>query len=261
MAFEFPATAVRFLSGPLFLRALSFFIVFGAWEIAGNIPVSPSFPPFSDAFRALIGMIVDGSLIKAFSITLVPLAIGVTLSALAGVALGVTMGLNSRVEWIGVPVFIVLQAAPLAALIPLLILVYGIGVVTKVLIICIMAMPVIVLNSFKAIRHTPSSLIEMGTSFMGSRLDLIFKVMLPSATPVIFAGLRLGAAAGFVGAILSELLVTPTGIGDIISYNQSVAEYPKMYAAIASIIVVSVVFIELLGWIEQRFLRPEKRSS
>jgi NitT/TauT family transport system permease protein len=101
----------------------------------------------------------------------------------------------------------------------------------------------------------------MGTSFMGSRLDLICKVMLPSATPVIFAGLRLGAAAGFVGADLSELLVTPTGIGDIITYSQSVAEYPKMYAAIASIIVVSVAFIELLGWIEQRFLRPEKRGS
>jgi ABC-type nitrate/sulfonate/bicarbonate transport system permease component len=261
MAFQFPESASRFLAGPVILRILSFLIVFGAWEFAGNIPVSPSFPPFSDTFRALIGMIVDGSLVKAFSITLVPLAIGVTISALSGVALGVIMGLNHRAEWIGVPVFIVLQAAPLAAVIPLLILAYGIGIVTKVLIICIMAMPVIVLNSFKAIRHTPSSLIEMGTSFMGSRLDLICKVMLPSATPVIFAGLRLGAAAGFVGAVLSELLVTPTGIGDIITYSQSVAEYPKMYAAIASIIVVSVAFIELLGWIEQRFLRPEKRGS
>lgn len=245
----------------MFLRLVSFLIVFGAWEIAGNIPVSPSFPRFSETLLALIRMIADGSLITAFSSTLVPLAIGVAISALAGITLGVMMGLSQKVEWIGVPVFIVLQAAPLAAVIPLLVLAYGIGIVTKVLIICVMAMPVIVLNSFKAIRHTPASLIEMATSFMGSRRDLIFKVMLPSATPVIFAGLRLGAAAGFVGAILAELLVTPTGVGDIITYSQSVAEYPKMYAAIVSVILVSVVFIEVLGWVERRFLRPEKRGS
>jgi ABC-type nitrate/sulfonate/bicarbonate transport system permease component len=101
----------------------------------------------------------------------------------------------------------------------------------------------------------------MGRSFMGNRRQLISKIILPSATPVIFAGLRLGTAAGFVGAILAELLVTPTGVGDIITYNQSVAEYPTMYAAIAAVIAVSVLFIEFLAWIEHRFLRPEKRGA
>jgi ABC-type nitrate/sulfonate/bicarbonate transport system permease component len=246
---------------PLALRLLSFAIALGAWEYAGRLPVSPSFPPFSEAFSAFIGMLLDGSLITAFGITLVPLAIGIALSAFVGVAIGVAMGLSEKVEWFGVPIFIVMQAAPLAALVPLLVLAYGIGITTKVFVVCIMALPVIVLNSFKAVRHTPNSLLEMGESFMASRRQLIFKVVLPSATPVIFAGLRLGLAAGFVGAILAELLVTPTGVGDIITYNQSIAEYPKMYAAIAAVILVSVLFIELLGWSEQRFLRPEKRAS
>jgi NitT/TauT family transport system permease protein len=186
---------------------------------------------------------------------------GIALSASVGIALGVIMGLSEKAEWFGVPVFIVMQAAPLAALVPLLVLAYGIGNTTKVFVVCIMALPVIVLNSFKAVRHTPRSLLEMGQSFMGSRAQLIGKIILPSATPVIFAGLRLGTAAGFVGAVLAELLVTPTGIGDIITYNQSIADYPKMYAAIAAVIAVSVLFIEFLGWIEQRFLRPEKRGS
>ena len=94
-------------------------------------------------------------------------------------------------------------------------------------------------------RHTPASLLEMGHSFLGTRRQLILKIILPAASPVIFAGLRLGCAAGFIGAILAELLITPTGIGDIITYNQSIAEYPKMYAAIFAIIVFSVLFIEL----------------
>jgi ABC-type nitrate/sulfonate/bicarbonate transport system permease component len=249
------------LQHALTLRLISFAIALGAWEYAGRLPISPSFPAFSETLGALVGMILDGSLIAAFAVTLTPLAIGIALSGIVGVALGVLMGLSEKAEWFGVPVFIVMQAAPLAALVPLLVLAYGIGNTTKIFVVCIMAMPVIVLNSFKAVRHTPRSLLEMGTSFMGSRAQLIGKIILPSATPVIFAGLRLGTAAGFVGAVLAELLVTPTGIGDIITYNQSIADYPKMYAAIAAVIAVSVLFIEFLGWVEQRFLRPEKRGS
>lgn len=256
-----PAALKAFATHPLILRAVSFAIALIAWEIAGRWPVSPSFPPFSETAVAFWDLLVDGSLPAAFAVTLTPLTIGLAVSGVIGVGIGVAMGLDERVEWFGVPVFIVLQAAPLAALVPILVMAYGIGILTKVCIVCIMAMPVIVLNSFKAVRHAPKSLIEMGTCFLGSRAQVIGKIVLPAATPVIFAGLRLGAAAGFVGAVLAELLVTPTGVGDIITYNQSTADYPKMYAAIAAIIMVSVGFIEFLGWVEQRFLRPETRRS
>jgi NitT/TauT family transport system permease protein len=188
------------------------------------------------------------------------LGLGLLISGLIGVAVGIAMGLNRLVEWLGAPIFIVLQAAPLAALIPLLTFAYGIGLTSKVLTVCIMAMPVIVLNAFNAVRHTPRSLVEMGRSFLASRRRLVLAVILPAASPMIFAGLRLGAAAGFIGAILAELLITPTGIGDIITYNQSIAEYPKMYAAIATVIVFSVVFIELLEWLELRLFRPDRRA-
>jgi NitT/TauT family transport system permease protein len=129
------------------------------------------------------------------------------------------------------------------------------------MVVCIMAMPVIVLNSANAVRHTPHSIKEMGRSFLGTRKDIILKIILPAASPVIFAGLRLGASAGFIGAILSELLITPTGIGDLISYNQSIAEYAKMYAAIFSIIVLAVLFLEVLQKIEVTLFRPDERAS
>ena len=249
------------LQHPLVFRLLSLAIVLSAWEWAGRVPISPSFPTFSETLSAMLEMIGDGTLQSALVVTLVPLGMGVAISAVIGVSIGVVMGLDTRAEWLGVPVFIVLQAAPLAALIPLLVLAYGIGLATKVLIVCIMSMPVIVLNSFKAIRHAPVSLIDMGRAFLGTRRQLIAKIILPSAAPVIFAGLRLGTAAGFVGAILAELLVTPTGIGDIITYNQSIAEYPKMYGAIATVIVLSVCCVESLEWAERRFFRPEKRGQ
>jgi NitT/TauT family transport system permease protein len=236
-------------------------VVCGAWEIAGHYPISPAFPPFSDTMTALFAMIVDGTLPRALLITLKPLAIGLIVSIFLGVGLGVLMGLNRFAEWLGSPLFIIAQSAPLAALIPILTFAYGIGLTSKVLTVCIMAMPVIVLNSLTAVRHTPVSLIEMGQSFLGSRWQLILKIILPAASPVIFAGLRLGCAAGFIGVILAELLITPTGIGDIITYNQSIAEYENMYAAIFAIIVFSVVFIMLLERLEAVMFRPEKRAT
>ncbi len=247
-------------SHPLTLRILSALVLCLAWEWAGRIPISPAFPTFGETMVGLWSMIADFSLIRAFGITLQPLVLGLVISGIAGVALGVAMGLNEKAEWFASPIFIVMQAAPLAALIPLIVFAYGIGLTAKTLVVCIMAMPVIVLNSFAAVRHTPASLVEMGRSFLGNGRQVITKIILPAASPVIFAGLRLGCAAGFIGAILAELLITPTGIGDLITYNRSIAEYAKMYAAILSIIVFSVLFIEALERVEVTLFRPEKRA-
>ncbi|MHB2170051.1 ABC transporter permease [Alsobacter sp. R-9] len=258
-----PADRTRWLdiaTHPLLLRFVSFAAVLGLWEYAGRIPLSAAFPTFLDTLAALRELIADGTLVKAFAVTLKPLAIGLAASVFIGVGLGVLMGLHRPSEWLIAPIFIVAQAAPLAALIPVLTFAYGIGLTAKVLTVCIMAMPVIVLNTLGAVRNTPQSLLEMSRSFLATRSQSIRLVILPSASPMIFSGLRLGSAAAFIGVILAELLITPTGIGDVISYNQSVADYPKMYAAILSIIVFAVLFIELLERVEVTLFRPEKRS-
>jgi NitT/TauT family transport system permease protein len=110
------------------------------------------------------------------------------------------------------------------------------------------------------VRNTPSSLIEMGRAFLATKWDVIVKIIIPAASPVIFSGLRLGISAGFIGAILSELKITPTGVGDIITYSRSIADYASMYAAIFSIIVLAVIFLNLLEKIEHYFFRGNLRG-
>jgi NitT/TauT family transport system permease protein len=111
------------------------------------------------------------------------------------------------------------------------------------------------------VRNVSPSLRAMCRSFLGSSRQEIFKVVLPDASPMIFAGLRLGVSAGFVGVILAELLITPTGIGDLITYHRSIANYAEMYAAIATIILFAAVTVGLLERIEIALFRPDKKES
>ena len=200
----------------LYLKLFSAFALCLAWEIAGWVPVSYAFPTFIDSMSALARMTFDGTIFTAYAETLKPLIIGIAISAFFGIGIGLWVGLSEKFDWLFSPIFIVMQAAPLAALIPLLVMAYGIGITSKVFVVCIMAMPVIVLNTSGAVKNTPASLKEMATAFLGTRIDMLFKIIIPAASPVIFAGLRLGISAGFIGAILSELKITPTGVGDII---------------------------------------------
>lgn len=240
------------------LRILSVAIVLALWEVAGRGGVNPALPTFGETALVALAMLADGSLPAAFVVTLEPLALGLVISTFPGVGLGVAMGLWRPAESLGVPVLVILQAAPLAALVPLLTFAYGIGLTSKTLVVCVMALPVIGLNAYRAIRHTPQSLVEMGRVFLATPARIVLSIVLPAASPVIFAGLRLGVAAGFIGAILAELLITPTGIGDLVTYHQSVADYPRMYAAIAAVVLASALTIGLLERVEVRLFRPER---
>jgi sulfonate transport system permease protein len=244
-----------------FYRILSVVAVFALWEIGGRVPISPAFPTFSSTMSALFEMIIDGRLFVALFETLKPLAMGVIISAVVGVFLGVGMGLNRVFQWFWEPIWVVLQASPVAALIPLITYAYGIGITAKTVAVIMLAAPIIVLNSYKAVRHASPSLIQMCRSFQGTRLQEIMIVIIPNAAPVIFAGLRLGVAAGFIGVILAELLITPTGIGDLITYHRSIAEYNYMYAAIFTIILFSSIMVGMLETAEIKYFRPEKKKG
>jgi NitT/TauT family transport system permease protein len=250
-----PRTARR-----AFWVGASFALVLGAWEWAGRWPISPAFPAFSQTALALGRMALDGSLARAYAQTLQPLVIGVVISAAAGIGAGVAMGLSRALEWLALPLFVIAQAAPMAAVIPLITYVYGIGLTAKVLAVIVLAVPVVAMNSYKGIRNTSPSLLEMCRAFLGTRRQAVCKVILPHAAGLIFVGLRLGVAMGFIGVVIAELLITPTGIGDLITYHASVADYPEMFAAIASIVALGALTVRGLEGLERRIFPPEIRG-
>jgi ABC-type nitrate/sulfonate/bicarbonate transport system permease component len=246
---------------PWVLRSASILFVLGLWEWGGTVPVNIAFPKCSETLVAFGDMLLDGTFAGAYAETAGPLLVGVLLTAFGGVFAGLVMGLSQRAEWLGLPVFIVLQASPSAAIVPLITFIYGIGFTAKVFAVVLLSAPVIVLNSYRGIANTPRSLLEMSSAFLATRWQRIWKVIIPAASGVIFAGLRLGLAQGFTGAVLAELIITPTGVGDLITYYRSVADYPRMFASILSIIIVASVSVTLLQRSEQRLFRPEMRPA
>lgn len=237
---------------PLLWKLASFAIFFGLWEIAGRIPISLAFPTFSKVVVALYQLLASGELIKGYANTLPPLIIGLAITTIAGLACGIAMGLSRLTEWALYPAMIIMQTAPMAAIIPLITFLYGIGVTAKVIAVVMLSLPMVTMNCYSGIRQTNTSLLEMSRSFMGTRRQQVTKIILPHASGMIFGGLRLGISGGFIGIVLAELLITPTGIGDTISYYRSVARYPEMFAAILSIILLATLVLTALQLIERR---------
>jgi ABC-type nitrate/sulfonate/bicarbonate transport system permease component len=246
---------------PWLLRSASILFVFALWEWGAAASPNVAFPKCSETLVAFADMLADGTFARAYAETVGPLIVGVLLTGLGGVLAGLVMGLSERAEWLGLPLFIVLQASPSAAIVPLITFIYGIGFTAKVFAVVLLSAPVIVLNSYRGIANTPRSLLEMSSAFLATRRQRVWKVIMPAASGVIFAGLRLGLAQGFTGVVLAELIITPTGVGDLITFYRSVADYPRMFASILSIIVVASVSVTLLQRAEQRLFRPEMRPA
>jgi len=244
----------------LFWRVVSFFLVFLIWELAGRSDISIAFPPCSEVAVAFGSMIYSGEFTKAYADSLPPLMTGLCITIVGGIIIGISIGLARSAEWFIMPLLIIFQTAPVSALIPMLTYIYGISDTAKVVAIVILGMPLVALNSYKGIQATNPSLLEMSESFLASRFDTILFVILPSAQKMIFAGLRLGVSGAFIGIVLAELLITPTGIGDLITYNRFIARYDKMFATIVSILVIAGLTLGLMRILED-WLFPSEQNN
>ena len=111
----------------LIWRLVSFLLVFSIWEIAGRADISIAFPPFSEVAVAFVSMIFSGEFLDAYADSLPPLFIGLSITIIGGVFIGISVGLVRSAEWFIMPLLIIFQTAPVSALIPMLTYIYGIS--------------------------------------------------------------------------------------------------------------------------------------
>jgi NitT/TauT family transport system permease protein len=237
------------------LRGTSLIAFLALWQWAAWVPVSFNFPTPWATLVALGHMVVSGELLQATATSLQSLALGFGAAIVIGVPLGLVMGVARGFGRVARVYIDLLIALPTAALIPLVILSFGISIASSAVIVFVFSAPFITMNAYGGVRDTRPRLVEMARSYGASRLQLFARVVLPSALPMILAGMRLGLSRAFLGLIVAELLLSPFGLGRLIMNSRSMFEHDKMFATVAWTLILSGVALALLSKLEGRLLR------
>lgn len=198
------------------LKIVSLLLGLVAWQVYSTTQPAYLFPGIPAIFDAFVLQINDYELISRFRSTLMTVFIGYSIAVVVGISVGVLTGLNEYVEAMLDPYINALYVSPISALVPVIILILGATLEGRAFVVFLFAVFEITINTQEGIKTTPESLIEVGRSFGASRLQLIWNIDVPHASPYIFAGLRLGLGRGIRGVILAELLVDFINLGAII---------------------------------------------
>ncbi len=192
------------------------------WELVGQSGAMFLVPPLSSVLAAAVTMVQTQTWQAAALTTLHSFVVGMAFAIVAGVTLGVLMGRFKAVDdlfGIWVNIFV---SAPLSALVPVLMILFGMGETTVVVTVFLFAVWIIVLDTRAGIHHVPNSLIEMGRSYGASTFALYSKIVLLAALPEILAGIRLGLVRGVKGVVIGQLLVSIIGYGELFElYSRS----------------------------------------
>lgn len=237
------------------LRAASFVAFLLLWEWAARVPISFNFPTPWATFTALIDLIQSGAILGATLTSLQSLLLGFGSAVIVGVPLGLVMGVVRPIGRVGRIYLDLLIALPTAALIPLVILSFGINIISSAVIVFVFGAPFVTLNAYGGVRDVRPRLLEMARSFDVSWRQLFVHVVLPGAMPMVLAGIRYGLSRAFVGLIVAELLLSPFGLGRLIMMSRSMFEHDRMFAVVVWTLLLASTALAALARMEVRLLR------
>jgi len=239
----------------LALRAASVVAFLLLWEWAARVPISFNFPSPAATGAALLALVRSGAILTATLTSLQSLLLGFGAAVVVGVPLGLVMGVVRPVGRVARVYLDLLIALPTAALIPLVILSFGINVLSSAVIVFVFSAPFVTMNAYGGVRDVRPRLVEMARAFDASWLQLFARIVLPSAAPMVLAGIRYALSRAFVGLIIAELLLSPFGLGRLIMTSRSMFEHDRMFATVLWTLLLAGAALAALARLEARLLK------
>ena len=245
-----------FLSGKT-AGVLLILLLLAAWEFAALWLVdSTSFPRMTTVMQSWYELVVNGDIPSALFVTLQRMLLAYAAAAVVGIVIGLLMGKFRFVHNLLEPLIELLRPIPSPAYIPIAILFLGIGSEMKIVLIFVATLFPIIVNTYAGVTGVNAALVDTGRTFGLSQLQSIRQIVIPAASPLIFAGLRISLAIALILAVISEMVAGNDGAGYFILYNQQAFLIPEMYAGILSLAVMGYalnrVFLEVekrvVGW-------------
>lgn len=236
------------LLGPVLLVVL--------WQVLSSIGVfdDRTIPPPTRVLRAAYRLVADGSLQEHMTTSLLRVGYGLAFGITLGLALALIAGLSRVGENFVDANMEVLNAIPNFALVPLLIVWFGISEVPKVLLITVAVAVAIYINTFSAIRSVDAGLVEAARSFGAGRAELIYRVILPGSLPGFLVGLRLALTASWLALIFAETINAKKGLGRMMTDAREYFQIDVVFVLIAVYAILGLLSILAVRFLEGRLL-------
>src|ERR1700752_61447 len=226
------------------------------WELVGNVLqlINPMFMSAPSLIaKAAIDLFSSGEIYNDLYISGTELLGGYLLSAVVAIPFGIMVGWYKKMSYIFAPFINAMNATPRVALLPLVIIWLGIGILSKVGIIFLGAVFPILINSRDGVKTTPLNLLNAARSFGASEWMIFKAVVLPSTIPFILSGLRQGLGRAIVGVMVGELYAATAGIGFMITVAGATFQTDKVFVGVLVFALTGMIGTEILAKVEKRF--------
>ncbi len=235
------------------LPGMSSLLVWGAlWEIIGQLDITFFVPPLSKVIVTLFSIIGTTAFLSALGDTAYAFLMGVFFAVVIGVPVGIFMGKSRLLDELLLPWVNIFLSAPLTALVPVLMVLFGFGVTTIIITTTLFAIWIIILNSRAGVMQMNRSLIEMARCFGASPLEAFTKIYFWAALPEILGGIRIGVIRAVKGVIIGQLLVSIVGFGALFELYSSNFLMSHFWAVLVVLFALAFTISELLAWLERQ---------
>jgi ABC-type nitrate/sulfonate/bicarbonate transport system permease component len=237
---------------PAFFRYGFVLLILIVWQIVGPF-INPIFFTYPTKIAvAFYDTTVSGELPYFLGQSLEVMVYGLSIALIVGIPLGIAM---ARIRWLDWALYLpinALYATPLVAVVPLLVLWFGIYLKAKIIVVFLFAVFPVLINTYQGVRECDKNMLEVAHSFRSSEWRVWWDVLLPFALPYIIAGVRLAIGRGLIGMIIAEFYTTISGLGFMITRYANVFEMDKTFVPVIVLMILGVSLTSLLKWVGRR---------
>jgi len=242
------------------LGTIGLLLVLMLWQMAAVLewlnPLLMSSP--AQIITAGLELTANGEIWNDFKVTIIEFLVAFGGAIIVGLLLGLVMGWFKRVEYAADPFIWFLYSTPLIAFYPLLLIWFGLGFNTVVVLGFLFAVIPVTVNTFAGVKNMNPILVRAARSFGANNVNILLKVALPSAMPMIVTGWRIGVERALIGVVVGEMFCSNVGLGYRISFYGAQLQTANLFVAIVIVILFGLILTQLLRVIESRLLKWQK---
>lgn len=245
------------------LIILSLLILLLIWQLAVWFGGFPAFilPTPEQVGIRFAQVIESGSLIRNTLVTLVEVLAGLALGVSVASVLGYLLARSLHLERLLSPYIVASQSIPVVAIAPLLVIWFGPGLFSKILICALIVFFPVLVNTVVGVRSVPEDLRDLMRSLQATRWQTLKSLELPAALPVFLGGLRIGATLSVIGAVVGEFVGAKSGLGFLVNVGRGVYDTALVFVAVFTLIALALILYGLVSLIEKHLLKWQQRPD